>query len=111
MSEAYRVSVRQNLVTAIEPIARGEANDLAGDDDPLAVSSRLAENNLKNGRLDGDYDFVSFEAARHFAMLCLEYLKKLCEKSATSVAAVDANGERIWRNECIPEAQSPDSGD
>lgn len=108
---AYRVSVRQNLVTAIEPIARSEAHGLAEDDDPLAVSSRLAQNNLENGCLDGDYDFVSFEAARHFAMLCLEYLKKLCEKSVTSVAGVDSNGERVWRNACIPERSSPRGGD
>lgn len=106
-AEAYRVSVRQNLVTAIAPIARSEAHGLTADDDPLAVSSRLAQNNLENGCLDGDYDFVSFEAARQFAMLCLEYLKKLCEKSVTSVAGADGVGERAWRNACIPERQAP----
>jgi len=96
----FRVTVRRNLVCEISPIAAAEAR--CGDDDPLAVSTQLAQNNRNNGCLDGEYDFASFEAARHFATLCAGYMQSFCEKSVEAMNRLDAPVDGTWHNPFIP---------
>lgn len=96
----YRVVVRRNLVSEIRPITAAEAT--CREDDPLAVSSQLAQNNRENGCLDGDYDFASFDAARHFATLCADYLKSFCEKSNETLNRL-GRLDAPWHNPFIPK--------
>lgn len=101
--QGYRVVVRRNLVVRIEPTGRA-----APEADPLAVSTRLAENNRANGCIDGDYELASFEEARHFAALCLGYIKNLCEKSLDAIADAGADGAEEWENRFLPGQSPPD---
>jgi hypothetical protein len=100
----FRVVVRRNLVCEIRPIDAAEAR--CSEDDPLAVSTQLAQNNRNNGCLDGEYDFASFDAARHFATLCAEYLKSFCEKSVEAMNRLDRPEDGAWHNPFIPQPPS-----
>ena len=95
----FRVVVRRNLVYEIRPIPPDEAS--CSEDDPLEVSTQLAQNNRNNGCLDGEYDFATFEAARHFATLCADYLKSFCEKSVEVMNSLDRPDE-TWHNPFVP---------
>ena len=99
----FRVMVRRNLVTEIRPIEPAEAN--CQEDDPLAVSTQLAQNNRANGCLDGEYDFATFEAARHFATLCADYLKSFCDKSVDALNRLERPDEP-WHNPFVPRPPS-----
>lgn len=101
MSGAWRVEVRRNMVVAIRHVADG--TPIA---DPLAISTLLAQNNLAHGCLDGDYDLDSFEAARHFAGLCIGFLKNLCERSLDAIPDVGKDGEIEWINPFVPGSRS-----
>jgi hypothetical protein len=106
-SRFFRVVVRRNLVCEIRSIDASEAR--CSEDDPLIVSTQLAQNNRNNGCLDGEYDFASFEAARHFATLCAGYLQSFCEKSVEAMNRLDRPEGGTWFNPYIP--QPPSSGD
>lgn len=99
-ASAYRVAVRRNLVAEIREIEARRSGEIHTD--PLAVSSQLAQANLDNGCLDGDYDFAEFETARHFAALCSGYLQRLCERSIESLNTLDPPPDGVWRNPFIP---------
>lgn len=102
----YRVEVRHNIVVAIRRSAEG-ADEALASDDPLAVSTLLAQNNLANGCLDGDYYFVSFYAAQRFSELCLDYVKNLCERSVDAVTKAPSDGAQDWRNHLVPTPKQP----
>ena len=95
--QGYRVVVRRNLVVRIEPTGAA-----APEVDPLAVSTRLAENNQANGCIDGDYELASFEEARHFAALCLGFVKNLCENALDAIADAGTGGAETWENRFLP---------
>lgn len=100
MAEIWRVSVRRNIVAGIARIETAGAPP-AGDD-PLAASTRLAQNNRHNGCLDGDYDFATSENARHFAALCAGYVKNLCEKTIENLSDVGSDDLARWDNPFSP---------
>lgn len=99
-SVCYRVVVRHNLVFEIQLINSIDSGKI--EDDPLEVSTQLAMNNQANGRLDGEYDFETFEAARYFAKLCTEFLEKLCQKSAETLDKLERPDGVPWKNPFIP---------
>lgn len=103
-SRFFRVVVRRNLVCEIRPIDAAEAR--CSEDDPLAVSTQLAQNNRNNGCLDGEYDFATFEAARYFATLCADYLKSFCEKSVEAMNRLDQTEANAWFNPFVPPSRS-----
>ena len=103
--KCYRVVVLRNLVCEIRPIPVDVAQ--SGEDDPLAISMLLAHNNRVNGCLDGEYDFTSFDVARHFATLCADYVKNCCERSIDAMNGLDRLVDSTWRNPFIP---TPTSG-
>ena len=107
MDRGFRVEVRGNMVTQIRSLADDELAKATLIDDPLEASTRLAQNNMVNGCLDGDYDFNAFTTARYFATLCLEFMQKLCEKSLNSINESASDRDTAWRNQHIPPAQSP----
>lgn len=98
----YRVRVRGNLVVSIRPVPRPPEGQAPVFADRLSVSTRLAENNQANGCFDGDYHVEDFEMARHFAALCLGYMKTLCETSLAAIAAIEADAEGAWINPHLP---------
>lgn len=99
----FRVEVRRNLVTAIRAVPRDAATGPIHDD-RLAVSTDLAQNNLARGSFDGDYFLEDFETARHFAALCLGYMKVLCEKSLTALENAAHEPGEGWGNPHLPDA-------
>ena len=99
LGHRWRVLVVKNLVTAILP-APASADD-PPEDDPLKVSTQLAMNNIENGCLDGNYDFNSFENARHFASLCAGYFQNLSERTIVSLSNHDASGTSEWKNQFL----------
>lgn len=99
----YKVVVSSNVVTDIRCV---EAVDLRPEtliEDPLVASTRLSQNNLANGCLDGEYDFSSLHTARMFATLCLEFTQKLCENSLTSLGEASLEGNEDWHNPYTPD--------
>jgi len=98
----WRVIVRKNIVMEIQRIPATEQDQIC--DDPLKASTKLSQNNLKNGCLDGDYDFATFETAHHFSTLCAGYLKSLCEKIIERLSNDDSLGEHYWNNEVVPHS-------
>jgi|GEM_PF-1993451 len=103
-SVCYRVVVRHNLVFEIQSVSSSESAGI--EDDPLEVSTQLARNNQVNGRLDGEYDFETFEAARYFAKLCTEFLEKLCERSAQALDKLERSDGAAWKNPFIPRSEN-----
>ncbi len=69
-------------------------------------SFAVAQNNRNNGCLDGEYDFDSFEAARHFATLCAGYIQNFCEKSVEAMNRLDRPEGGSWDNPFIPQPPS-----
>ena len=107
MSEAETVicvSVRSNLVSAIRHVSRDAAGEATVYDDRLAVSTELTRNNQLNGCFDGDYFLDDAETARHFAALCLGYMKNLCETSSDAVSALDLSSGNDWISPHVPKA-------
>ncbi len=92
---AYRVIIRHNIVVAIEAVAVSDAAIVASD--ALAVSSKLAQNNRRNGCLDGEYMVRDGEAARFFAHLSLDFVKRTAEKSIEHLESVSIS-EAGWIN-------------
>ena len=97
---AYKVIIRHNIVVAIEAIPVSDESRI--DHDPLQISSMLAANNLCNGCLDGEYLVADSEAARYFARLSLDFMKRTVDKSLELIdqGAIEGTG---WRNPCLPE--------
>ncbi|MBI1384398.1 MAG: hypothetical protein GC150_05765 [Rhizobiales bacterium] len=103
----YHVIIRHNLVVAIEavPIAPGARRE----DDPLAVTSRLAANHQANGCLDGTYELADVEAARHFARLSLDFAARMIEKTGERLDAARITGVG-WTNPFLGECAQGRTG-
>ena len=93
---AYQVVVRHNLVTAVESIQLDRANDMIADN--LQVTLKLAENYRQNGCIDGEYVFSSTHRAKDFALVALDFIKKLMEKSEQGLEAHNFYSEPDWIN-------------
>lgn len=78
MSHIYIVVVEKNVVSAIERTSVPPAEPIPRT--PLEVSTQLADNNRRNGCIDGRYYFDDSLRARIFAELCLEYTRAMVER-------------------------------
>lgn len=105
-TDAFKVQVRHNMVLNITGVASDEIAPGLDINNPLAVSTLLADNNKKNGNLDGDYFLGTFIDARDFACLCIGFQQALCEKSIESVQNAGSDGTQIWTNGFVPNAGS-----
>jgi hypothetical protein len=88
----YRVIVTDNIVCAIEPV--GDRTGIEIPRTQLGVSTQLSANYQDNGRLDGVYYFADRKRARAFAILCLDFTKKLAEKLMERLEG-DADGGEL----------------
>ena len=100
---AYQVVVRHNLVTAVESIQLDRANDIIADN--LQVTLKLAENYRQNGCIDGEYVFSSTHRAKDFALVALDFIKKLMEKSEQGLEAHNFYSEPDWVNPSAAKQQ------
>ena len=74
--QIYRVGIRHNLVVRLERVADGHL-----EYDNLSTSSRLALAYQTNGCIDGDYNFTSINKAKDFAVLSLDFVKRLATRN------------------------------
>jgi hypothetical protein len=89
--EMFEVTIRHNMVQSIRRIARPEKMRACGT--PLEVSTRLARNHQRNGCLDDRYLLADAEQARSFAVLALDFVKRLLERRLGEIEALDSGSE------------------
>ena len=92
----YRVVVAHNLVSAVESIEVPAPSGISREN--LEVTLQLATNFRAQGCIDGEYLFTSVHQAKDFAMVALDFVKKLTEKSEQGLAAHNFYSEPDWRN-------------
>jgi len=92
----YRVIVTDNIVCAIERVAERTGIEIPRTQ--LGVSTQLSANYQENGRLDGCYYFADLERARAFAVLCLDFTRKLAEKMIERLEDDGEGGELACTN-------------
>jgi len=100
---AYKVIVRNNLIAAIESLDVPPDTDLAEDN--LSASLQLAENFRAQNAIDGEYLFASIHKAKDFALVALDFVQKLAEKSEQSLASHNFYEEPMWRNPSLAGKQ------
>lgn len=86
----YRVVVTDNLVCAMEKVAHRDGVAVAHTN--LEAGTQLSENNLRNGRLDGAYYFADAQIAREFALLCLDFVKRMTEQNIERIEDGEFSG-------------------
>jgi hypothetical protein len=92
----YKVIIKHNIVCAIQRIDEPSGADVPQS--KLEVSAQLATNNQINGCIDGDYYFEDARLAKNFAVLALDFVKRLTEKTLEKIEGRDFGGELDWRN-------------
>ncbi len=92
----YRVVVCNNLVTAVESIEVAAPSGISGEN--LEVTLQLAGNYRGNGSVDGEYLFTSIHQAKDFALVALDFVKRLMEKSEQGLNAHNFYSEPNWHN-------------
>ena len=87
----FEVIVRHNAAQAIRRVPR--AADMHVPESNLQVTSQLARNHQRHGYIDGCYRFDEFERARSFAVLALDFVKRMLEKRIEQIEALDTGAE------------------
>ena len=90
-----RVRISGNLVVSIEPAPEVPLGSVP--DSRLAIGTRLAANYQRNGSLDGDYLFLESEQARSFAVIALDFTRRLAERDIERIEQWDFNRGEGWR--------------
>ena len=87
----FEVVVRHNAVQAIRRVPC--APDMHVPASNLEVTSDLARNHQRHGCIDGRYRFDEFERARSFAVLALDFVKRMLEQRIEQIEALDTGAE------------------
>ena len=87
----FEVVVRHNTVQAIRRVPR--ASGMHVPESNLEVTSELARNHQRHGCIDGCYRFDEPERARSFAVLALDFVKRMLEKRIEQIEALDTGAE------------------
>ena len=95
-SEAYRVAIRHNLVIRMGQVADGEP-----ELNNLSAGARLATAYRENGCIDGDYDFNNIHVAKDFAVLSLDFVKKLVSQNLENLEKHNFFSEPTWENPLV----------
>lgn len=96
VAETYRVVIRHNLVITVENVELSDGDQVAQDN--LEVTLELARNYRQHGSIDGEYLFSSVHRAKDFALVALDFVKKLMEKSEQGLAEHNFYGDPAWHN-------------
>lgn len=92
----YQVVVKHNIVCAIHRIVN--AGSIEIPQSKLEVSTQLAKNNQENGCIDGEYYFEDANLAKNFAILSLDFAKRMIEKTIENIEDRSFTGEFDWSN-------------
>ena len=87
----FEVVVRHSSVQAIRKVPR--APDMHVPESNLEVTSELARNHQRHGCIDGCYRFDDPERARSFAVLALDFVKRMLEKRIEQIEALNTGEE------------------
>ena len=87
----FEVIVHHNAVQAIRRAPRAPGMDVPGSN--LEVTSELARNYRLHGCIDGCYRFDDPERARSFAVLALDFVKRMLEKRIEQIESLDTGAE------------------
>ena len=87
----FEVIVRHNAVHAIRRVPR--APSMHVPDSNLEVTSELARNHQRHGCIDGCYRFDEPERARSFAVLALDFVRRMLEQRIEQIEALDTGAE------------------
>ena len=87
----FEVIVGHNAVQAIRKVPR--ARDMHVPESNLEVTSELARNHQRHGCIDGCYRFDDPERARSFAVLALDFVKRMLEKRIEQIESLDTGTE------------------
>jgi hypothetical protein len=99
----YEVVVRHNAVQAIRRVPHAPDMRIPGSN--LEVTSELARNYQRQGCIDGCYRFDEPERARSFAVLALEFVKRMLEKRIEQIEALDTGAEFTAPEHAAPHEQ------
>jgi hypothetical protein len=94
--DAYRVTIRHNLVVAIEAVRVPQTQ--FPDQTNLEISAQLARNHMTKGCIDGEYVFGSVDDAKDFAVLSLDFGRLLFEKALSDVKLHNFYANSSWYN-------------
>ena len=89
--DVFEVIVRHNAVQAIRRVPR--VPDMHVPESNLEVTSELARNHQRHGCIDGCYRFDEPERARSFAVLALDFVKRMLEKRTEQIETLDTGAE------------------
>ena len=95
----YKVVIRHNLVVAVQSIE--VLGKIGGITENLHAAVQLAENYRKGGCIDGEYLFPSVHRAKDFAIVALDFIKKLVEKSDQRLSTHNFYAEADWVNTSV----------
>ena len=87
----FEVVVRHNAVQAIRRVPHEPGMHVPASN--LEVTSELARNHQRHGCIDGCYRFSEPERARSFAVLALDFVKRMLEKRIEEIEALDTAAE------------------
>ena len=87
----FEVVVRHNAVLAIRRVPRKPNMHVPASN--LEVTSELARNHQRHGCIDGCYRLDEFERARSFAVLALDFVKRMLEKRIEEIESLDTGAE------------------
>ena len=87
----FEVVVRHNAVQAIRSVPR--VSGMHVPESNLEVTSKLARNHQRHGCIDDCYRFDDAERARSFAVLALDFVKRMLEKRIEQIEALDTGAE------------------
>ena len=95
----YRVLVNQNLVMSLDFVESENIDQISNEN--LEVAKKLADNYREKSTIDGEYFFPSIHSAKNFALLALDFVKKLMEKSEVNLNAHNFYSEPNWYNPSV----------
>lgn len=96
----YEVRIEHNVVCSIQRVAR--MPDMHVPASPLEVSSELARNHQRTGCIDGCYRFDDAERARSFALIALDFVKRLIERHALRIESMSSGAEYLADDDAGP---------
>ena len=98
--DVFEVIVHRNLVDSIRRVTR--TPDIRIPESPLEVSSELARNFQANGCIDGRYRFDDSERARSFALLALDFVKRLLERRIERIQGLASGADYVHGDGSTP---------
>ncbi len=88
----YKVLIRHNLVQQIVHLNSLEPGCKILESN-LEAGTAIAQNNVANGCIDGEYCFTDYEQAKSFAILSLDFVDKTVEAMSADIERLNSGEE------------------